>query len=295
VQARGLLAQRRAEDFIGVMFGVSTSDDYRPVTWIGRYPVRIITIVVAVYVLGMFATVILQMARISLAPFAFNAREFVHGAVWQPLTCTLIQGPSFFFLISVLFLHWSGAEVEKVLGRNRFLAFLALLLLMPPCLMLGWNLLGQNWIYAGSYELTVGMFVAFAVLYPNLEMFGWVTLKWLAFAGLVLASMQHLPNHNWGYLSVLWGMCLASFLYIRLVQGRLSIQTDLRRFNPFRRKPKFRVVPKPNTRTATESDDVYDSIDPILDKIAKSGMGSLTENERRQLERARNRLLKKSD
>jgi len=35
-------------------------------------------------------------------------------------------------------------------------------------------------------------------------------------------------------------------------------------------------------------------VDPILDKISKSGIGSLTASERRQLDRARNRLLKES-
>ncbi len=274
------------------MFGVTTSDDYRPVTWIGRYPVGMITIIVAVYVAGMFATVILDTAHISLMPFAFDAQRFVHGALWQPLTCTLIQSASFFFLISMLFLHWSGAEVEKLLGRTRFLAFFGLLLLIPPCLMLIWSALGQHWIYAGSYELTIGMFIAFATLYPNMEMFGWVTLKWLAFAGLVLASMQYLPNHQWGHLSILWGMCLASFGYIRFVQDRFHIDLNLARFRPFRRKPKFQVVPKPRPRRTVEPDDFSESVDAILDKISKSGMASLTESERNQLERARNRLLK---
>jgi hypothetical protein len=48
-------------------------------------------------------------------------------------------------------------------------------------------------------------------------------------------------------------------------------------------------------RRTTEPDDVYSSVDPILDKISKSGIGSLTENEKKILDRARNRLLKKSD
>jgi hypothetical protein len=276
------------------MFGVTTSDDYRPVTWIGRYPVRIITIIIAAYVLGMFGTVILSTAHFSLVPFAFMARTFVRGAIWQPLTCTLIQSPSFFFLISMLFMHWSGAEVEKFLGRSRFLAFFALLLLTPPLVMLAWSAAGQNWIYSGSYELTIGMFIAFATLYPNVEMFGWVTLKWLAFAGLVLASMQYLPSHDWGYLSVLWAMCLVSFSYIRFVQGRAPIQLNLERFRIFRRRPKLHIVQKTTTRRAAESDDVYASVDPILDKISKSGIGSLTDAERRQLDRARKRLLKES-
>jgi len=277
------------------MFGVTTSDEDRPVTWIGRYPVRIITIVVAVYVLGMFATVALGTARVSLLPFAFNAGSFVHGSVWQPFTCTLIQSPSFFFLISMLFLHWSGAEVEKFLGRNRFLLFFGLLLLVPPVVMLSWSALGEYWSYAGSYELTVGMFIAFAALYPNVEMLGWVTLKWLAFAGLVLASMQYLPNHDWGNLSVLWGMCLASFWYIRFAQGRPLLEFDFGRFRLFKPKPKFHIVQKSTSRRVVEPEDVYASVDPILDKIAKSGIGSLTPGEKQTLDRARNRLLKNSD
>jgi hypothetical protein len=44
-----------------------------------------------------------------------------------------------------------------------------------------------------------------------------------------------------------------------------------------------------------EPEDVYASVDPILDKIAKSGIGSLTASERQALDRARNRLLKKSE
>jgi hypothetical protein len=53
------------------------------------------------------------------------------------------------------------------------------------------------------------------------------------------------------------------------------------------------VVQKPSARRVVEPDDVYASIDPILDKISKSGIGSLSANERKILDRARNRLLKK--
>ena len=38
-----------------------------------------------------------------------------------------------------------------------------------------------------------------------------------------------------------------------------------------------------------------ESIDPLLDKISKSGINSLTASERRTLDRARNQLLKKSE
>src|SRR5215467_15382036 len=62
-------------------------------------------------------------------------------------------------------------------------------------------------------------------------------------------------------------------------------------------RPKYHVLPKPRPRQAIgrmESDDTQASIDPILDKISKFGIGSLTPSERRQLNRERERLLKKS-
>lgn len=287
------LARASWRQLIPFVFGVTTSDDYRPVGWIGRYPVRVTSIVCALFVIGMFVTVIGATARWDLSALAFEPNAFLHGAVWQPLTCVLMQGANFFFLFNLFFFYWAGNEVEQFLGVRRYLILLAFLLLVAPLVLVGWWAGGFSWGYFGSYELSVGMFIAFATLYPNIELFGWVTLKWLAFAGLVLASMQNLPNHQWGNLSVLWGMCLVAFVFIRVLQGKIPITETLGNFSPLRRKPKFKVLPKPSESRRSE-DDVYESIDPILDKIAKSGIGSLTTNERRQLDRARARLLKES-
>lgn len=276
------------------MLGVTASDD-QPVAWIGRYPVRSAAVVVAIYVLGMFATVILQTAGVALTPFAFYAPAFVRGALWQPLTCTLVQMPNFFFLFNMLFLYWSANEVEKFLGRRRFLYLFALLLVTPPAVLSVWSLFGVQWFYGGPYELSIGMFIAFAALYPNVEWFGWVTLKWLAFAGIVLASMQNLPQHAWGTLSVLWAMCLGSFLYIRSLQERVSRPawwTKVR--EKWQPKPTFKVVPRPSARRVVEPENVHESIDPLLEKISKSGINSLTASERRALDRARAQLLKNS-
>jgi membrane associated rhomboid family serine protease len=277
------------------MFGVVTSDDYQPVGWMGRYPIRVTTIIVAAFVLGMFATVIALSARWDVVtPFAFTARSFWHGAVWQPITCVLIQGASFFFLFNVFFLYWAGVEVEKYLGRRRYLTLFGMLLLVPVAILTAWSAAGVSWTYYGSYELSIGMFIAFATLYPNVELFGWVTLKWLAFAGLILASMQSLPSHEWGNLSVLWGMCLTAFLYLRIIEKKIPFEMPEAVTGLFRRKPKFQVVPRETPPRRVEPEDIYESIDPVLDKISKSGIGSLTASERRALDRARNRLLKKS-
>ena len=58
-------------------------------------------------------------------------------------------------------------------------------------------------------------------------------------------------------------------------------------------KPKFHVVPRTSPRRIVEPENIHESIDPVLEKISKSGINSLTASERRALDRARNRLLKK--
>ena len=77
------------------------------------------------------------------------------------------------------------------------------------------------------------------------------------------------------------------------MQERLPLPANLQRLNPFRKKPRLRIVQKSTTaRRVAEPEDISVSVDPILDKISKFGIGSLTASERRQLDRARERLLK---
>jgi hypothetical protein len=52
--------------------------------------------------------------------------------------------------------------------------------------------------------------------------------------------------------------------------------------------------PRPTARRVVKPENIYDSIDPLLEKISKSGYGSLTASERRALDRASN-WLKKSE
>jgi membrane associated rhomboid family serine protease len=273
--------------------------DYRPITWWKRVPIYITTIICALLVVGMFATTVCQTANVGVTPLMFSVGAFwQRGWLWQLLTYPFIDQPSFFYLFSILFFYTSGIEVEKYLGRVRFMKLYALLVLLPVAIVSLWSLSAGMAFggVAGPYDLTLGMFIAFATLYPNLEFWGFVPLKWFAFAGLALASMNHLPRHDWIGLSMLWGNCAAAFGFIRFLQRGGSMELPDRIFkNPFRRKPKFRVVPKyvaPAAARAGE-EDVVESIDPLLDKIAKHGIKSLTARERERLERASKALAKK--
>ena len=275
------------------MFGTTAAND-QPIAWVGRFPVRLATCLAGLYLIGLFATSILLSAGGYILPFAFNAQAFIHGAFWQPLTCTFLDTPTFFSLFNIFFLGWAGTEVEKYLGRARFLKLVLLLLAVPPVVILLWAPLGVHWTYFGPYEVSIGLFIAFATLYPGIELFGWITLKWLAFAGLLLGSMQQLPEHRWGNLSVLWIMAGASFGFIRIIQERVLLPSWMTEMKWLRRKPKFHVVPNTVPRRMIDPEDIDSVIDPLLEKISKHGINSLTASERRALDHARNQLLKKS-
>jgi hypothetical protein len=146
---------------------------------------------------------------------------------------------------------------------------------------------------AGSPALHFGIFVAFATIYPSAELLLRITAKWMALILAAIYTLQLLAFHAWSDLAVVWISIAMAFFFIRLrgVGPELVWWENLK--GRVQSKPKLKVVPKePSTRR--EEDDVYESIDPILDKIAQSGIGSLTPSERRMLDRARNRLLKES-
>jgi len=189
-----------------------------------------------------------------------------------------------------------GREVERFIGRRAYMALYLILLVAPAVLLTVWGL-WQRSALAGSPALHFGIFIAFATIYPRVELFLRIMAKWVALILAAVYTFQLLAYHAWSDLVVVWTSIGAAFLFIefRGAGPELAWWNTLKeRLGP---KPKYHVLPKMRPRSAsgrTEPDDVYTSIDPILDKISKFGIGSLTPSERRQLNRERERLLKKS-
>jgi hypothetical protein len=140
----------------------------------------------------------------------------------------------------------------------------------------------------------MGLFIAFATIYPRVELMFRILAKWAAVVFVAAFTLQLMAFHIWWELAVLWFSVGAAFLFVEL----RGAGPDLRWLAKIRTfigpKPRLHIVQKSAARRVVEPDDVYASVDPILDKISKSGIGSLTDSERRQLDRARKRLLKES-
>jgi membrane associated rhomboid family serine protease len=273
---------------------IGYSEEQRPLGQWGRLPLYVATILTGAYALGLVASVVLSSARVSLLPFVFTPAAFLRGAIWQPLTYSFIDTPQFFTPLGLLCLYSWGLQTEQYLGRTRFLKLYVLLILVQPLVACLWWWCGRVPLpIAGNYPLLAGLLIAFATLYPNIEFMGWIPLKWFAFACFAIGSLMYFPTQDWPGLSILWAACACAFGYIRFLQRGGSVELPAQVQALFRRRPKFSVVRShPEPRVVPVS-DMEDSVDPLLDKIAKSGLGSLTAKERATLEKAREALLKR--
>jgi hypothetical protein len=137
------------------------------------------------------------------------------------------------------------------------------------------------------------LFVAFATLYPDAMMMFNILAKWAAVVLVSIFSLIYLANHNWVELISLWVTTTYAYGFVRYQQGHFKLPSF--RFN--QRKPKLRVLPdlKPDETISINlaKDDSMAEMDALLDKIAKSGMSSLTAKERSKLAKAREELMQK--
>ena len=128
------------------MFGVTTSDDYRPVAWMGRYPVDVTTMLVGLHVAAAILTAILVAIGpqwLVLVYLQFDsARSLGRAQVWRLFTYAFVHSPSalLWFAIEMYMLFVFGREVERFIGRRAYIALYLILLVAPAVLLTVWGL-----------------------------------------------------------------------------------------------------------------------------------------------------------
>jgi membrane associated rhomboid family serine protease len=276
------------------MFGVTTSDDYQPVTWVGRHPVHVTTLLVALHAFTAIVACFLGGTSV-LSHLAFDsATLWYRGEAWQLATYALVHSPAglLWFAIEMYMLFIFGREVERFIGRRAFILLYGLLLLAPSVMLALWGL-GERVGLAGSPAIHFGVFVAFVAIYPNVDLFLRIPAKWVALVLAAISTLQLLAYRDWVDMAVLWLSIAVAFFFIRLRGAGPELEWWGHLKSRLQPKPKFHVVTRDIPRRSTEPENIHESIDPVLDKISKHGINSLTASERRALDRARNRLLKK--
>jgi membrane associated rhomboid family serine protease len=278
---------------------LSSFNGDRPVTYFRGYPIYCATILTISYGIGVLATFFAKAFGnwdmvVSLLAFD-SSRSILGGQVWQIITYSFIDIPSFFTIIGLIFLYVSAVEIEKYIGKARFLTLYFVILLIPVVTLTLLGLAtGLPILYFGQTQVMIGLFIAFCTLYPGIQWGGFLTAKWVAIGSLVISSLVDISSSAWISLGELWLISGFSFGYIRFLQrgGELpSFQF------PLRKRQNLRVVQKPKPRPRATATSVGEGstadIDYLLEKISKYGLGSLTAQERDALQRAREKLLRR--
>lgn len=264
------------------------SENNAALTWVGGFPVYLSTVIAAVHALAMVLTAILMAcgAEAILQALVFSSSEVTgHFSLWRCVTYAFVHRPPYwFFLLELYFLVVFGREIERYLGRTAFLKLYLTLLLLPPLVLSAAGMLGFPTIYWGSSALNFGVFVGFATLYPRAEFLFNLQARWVALALFAVSALQCLAVSEYVSLGVLVLDCSAACLIVGNMRALFRLPSVSLTAGATR---KLSLVPKP-PRPAVS---VEDSIDPILDKISRTGMVSLSLVERERLEKARVELI----
>lgn len=266
-----------------------------PLFWVKNRPVYLTGLLIIIhcctFIIGVLA------AAFDFSPWfvelSFNTRSvLLHTKVWQLLTYPWVHTPSLAFALDMLVLYWFGHDVEHVLGRTKYLLLYFSLIFLPAVLSLSITAIDPTLtgIMNGSDLIHFSLFIAFSCLFPSSELFLGIQSKWVAIIFLALFSLIDIASKSWMHLFWFWcSVAIAAYsIYGRKVFHFLS---------PLKTKITARKIQKPKDQESSplykKKTDGDETIDAILDKIAKKGMGSLTKSERAALERARIALLKK--
>lgn len=218
----------------------------------------------------------------------------VHAAYgWQFFTAAFLHDGPWHLIGNMLILYLLGRDVESIIGQRQFL-FLYLagvaagelghLFLMPETSVL----------FAASGGVAA-VLVAYATILPELELTSTILLllpirikaKYLAYGAFAIALWGVTLDRNGAVAhSAYLGGMVAGWFYAHLLGfGRASIvQRALRQ----------RRAEVERYRAMTPDQFIAEEVDPILDKISRDGLQSLTWQERRTLARAQEKIGEKA-
>jgi len=215
----------------------------------------------------------------------FLSYLFIHGEPGQPATGVI------HLFINMMTLYFVGREVEAIAGPRHLLG---MYLLGGVAGGLAQIVAAPDVPVGGASAGVCAVLIAFTTILPEFEvtllLFFVVPLRlrakylgWLVAGGAAaMAAFRFMPNV--AHLAHLGG-CVTGWLYARQLGFGAPLWIQRRMVERRQREQ----------RLARMSPDQYmaQEIDPILDKISREGIRSLSRHERRILERGRDKISQK--
>jgi membrane associated rhomboid family serine protease len=242
--------------------------------------------------------------------FALSVEGLKSGFVWQLLTFQFMHAGLWHLVFNCWAIYVFGRAIEETLGWKKFLIlYLSSGIIGGICQVLAallWpHLFGGPVVGASAGGL--GLMAAYAVLFPERELVLLLffilpvrlTAKMLLMLSAVIALFGIIfPAGNIANAAHLGGM-LTGVIFIRqFIQGRWgqwefpSYRARPRALISTRARKGWHSAASPPDEDLSTDEFVKSEVDPILDKISRQGIHSLTARERKILEKARERMAK---
>jgi len=219
----------------------------------------------------------------ALSPIA----AFLHFQVWRLFTYMFLHSTQSFFhiLFNMLALYWFGQELEEMWGRKKFLIFYFICGAGAGLFSL-LNLITNPYVLViGASGAVLGVLTAYAHYFPNRQVLLFfiipvrVRTLVIGYAILSVFMVSFQSGGTISHLTHLGGIAVA-WAYMKYSRAAETfINRHIYSWNT--RKQKARAAQALNRKRYFEQE-----VDPILDKIAKQGMESLTSSEKKILKKA---------
>lgn len=211
----------------------------RGVKWLG-----IVTIAVSV-----LATTLGYRGDALRAYVHFAPEEFIHGALWTPLTYTFLNPHPVSLLFALLGLWLIGSALEQMWGTRRFVTFYFVtgaIGALATAAVGYFSLSVRLFEYYGNWASLEGLIAAFAVLLPNAQIFLYfvpVQARWLLpiSAGITVLYML-MTRAWWAYLPQLFSLGAGALLAGGISSPRLLLRVRVWWIDRRLRRSRLRVV-----------------------------------------------------
>jgi membrane associated rhomboid family serine protease len=246
--------------------------------------------------------------------FALSVEGLRHGFVWQLLTYQFMHGGLLHLLLNCWAIYIFGREVEETLGPKSFLTLYFTSGVIGGLFQaLAGVLLGGHFAVpvVGASAGAFGLVAAYATLYPErplmLLLFFVIPVSMrakflLLFSALLTLFGLIIPMDNIAHAAHLGGM-ITGLVFVRYA---IHWHWHWPRLSQTRSQPPRLLVKTPHGaatargRSNAPADEdlppdefLSKAVDPILDKISAQGIQSLTERERKILETAREKMVRR--
>lgn len=215
---------------------------------------------------------------------------------WTIVTYMFLHWDIMHILFNMLWLYWMGKILSEFLGKQKIVGTYVLGGLAGAVFYIAaFNLFPLFTTYAsdsfalGASASVLAVTTAAATLVPDytihLLFFGAVRLKYIAWFSILLDLISVSSTNAGGHIAHLGG-ALFGFIYIKQLRKGRDLAGWFNRLFSGQRRTKMKVEFNAKGRTKKDEDfnvrkkAQQEQMDEILDKISRSGYGSLTKEEK---------------